>query len=522
MIYHHFQSMILLSAGVGLLFGWSGQKTIAATFQTEPAVEEIIDAYVVEQMSSLDIPGMAVGVVRGDEVIHMQGYGIADDSGRAMTTDTPFLIASLSKSITALGIMQLVEEGKIDLDTPVQTYVPWFRVADEEESSLITIRHLLNQTSGLSEREGYVRNLDRNPADSALETSVRNLHTQALNSPPGTAFEYSNTNYDVLGLLIQTVSGQSYESYVQDRIFTPLHMNNSYTSLADARAASMTRGYYSFFGFPVAYDHVMPYSRIILPSAGLFSSAEDLTHYLIAHLNQGRYQGHSILSPDGIDELHTPAVSIGETVSYAMGWVVFPFTNAVTEAGGPVPTAISHGGQWVGFESNMVIILEQELGVVVLVNKSDPASGSAFANLGWNISLLALGLEPVNYPTADFITRYGRGLLVGVILLLGFALVWSARKLRRLSSQDGTDARQGRKLTNQMILLALVDLILAGWLLFIKLPGDNDTLALALHFNPDIGLMYVLLLVLTLGGIFFRTILLLVYASRKDRSRSLA
>ena len=511
MIYRSFQTTTLLFAVMGLLVAGSGQTVNAAALQMEPTITEAIDVYIMEQMDSLKIPGVAVGVVRGDQVVYLQGYGVADETGRTITPQTPFLIASLSKSFTALGIMQLIEEGRLELDAPVQRYLPWFQVAEEEASAQITIRHLLNQTSGFSEREGYIRNLDRNPADSALETSVRNLNTQSLNSPAGAAFEYSNTNYDVLGLVIQTVTGQSYETYVQDRIFTPLSMKDSYTSLADARAARMSRGYYSFFGIPVTYDHVMPYSRTVLPSAGLFSSAEDLTHYLIAHLNQGHYQGNSILSPAGMDELHAPAAQIGDAVSYAMGWVVFPFPDAISEAGDPVPTAISHGGQWAGFEGNMVLIPEQDLGVVVLVNKSDPASGSAFSNLGWNISLLALGLEPVNYPTADFITRNGRGLLVGVILLLGVALTWSARKIRRLSLQDGTDAPRSRKLINQMILLTLVDLTLAGWLLFIKLPDDNDTLTLALRFNPDIGLMYILLLALTLGGSFLRTILLIMY-----------
>jgi CubicO group peptidase (beta-lactamase class C family) len=161
----------------------------------------------------------------------VQGYGVADGTGRAMTPDTPFLIASLSKSITALGIMQLVEEGKINLDAPVQTYLPWFRVADEEVSSKITVRHLLHQTSGFDERESYVRNLNTDSSDDALEKSIRSLNTAELNFTPGEAFEYTNTNYDILGLLIQTVSGQSYEEYIEEKIFAPLDMDQSYTSL---------------------------------------------------------------------------------------------------------------------------------------------------------------------------------------------------------------------------------------------------------------------------------------------------
>ena len=160
-------------------------RTVAASQESV----EVIDAYITDQMNELEIPGVAVGVVQGDQVIHLQGYGRADDSGRVMTPDTPFLIASLSKSITALGVMQLVEDGKLDLDAPVQTYLPWFRVADEDVSSQITVRHLLHQTSGFSEREGYERNLNTNPAADALEQSISQLNNAKLNFPPGEKFE---------------------------------------------------------------------------------------------------------------------------------------------------------------------------------------------------------------------------------------------------------------------------------------------------------------------------------------------
>ncbi len=518
MIRRCIQMIIPLFISIGLIFALANQATAVAESGFAQQKNEAIDAYVLQQMDRLRIPGIAIGIVRGDQTAYVRGYGVSDDQGRPVTPQTPFLIASLSKSVTALAIMQLVEEGKIDLDDPVQIYLPWFRVADENESAKITIRHLLYQTSGFSERGGYIRNLNADPAENALETSIRALSGESLNSPPGMAFEYSNTNYDILGLVVQTVSGQSYESYIEERIFAPLEMKNSYTSLADARAGDMTSGYYSLFGFPIAYDRFMPYSRVTVPSAGLFASAEDMTHYLIAQLNQGRYLENMILSPGGMAELHAPAVQIGDQVSYAMGWVVFPFSTAVQEQGDPVPTAISHGGEWVGFRASAVLIPERELGVVVLLNQSDPSSGQAYANLGWNIALLALGLDPVDYPAADFITRYGRWLLAGIILLLVAGMVWSARKIRLWTMQQGVTTRQRRKQVFQMGLLALVDLLLAGWLLFDKLPQDNDTLPLALYFNPDVGAMYVILLGLTLGWGLLRTLLFLAYLSKTQAS----
>jgi len=502
MFYQYLYGILLLVLDLSLTFSFNGQTTALAMHNTQELDPSVIDTYVIGQMNELKIPGVAIGIVRGDQIVYVQGYGIADDLGRAMTPQTPFLVASFSKSITATGIMQLVDEGKIDLDAPVQTYLPWFEVEDTEYSSQITVRHLLTQTSGFSELEGNKRNLDTNFGKDALETSIRELNEQSLNSTPGTTFEYSNTNYDVLGLLIQTVSGQSYESYIQEKIFTPLGMTNSYTSLAEARTANITSGYYPFFGFPIAWENNMPYSRIITPSTGLFSSAEDMSRYLVAHLNQGNYQGTSIITPKGVEELHTLAANYSENTGYAMGWTVFPFPQADPE--NEPPTTLAHGGRWIGYQSLMVIIPDKEVGVVVMFNKSDPSRDIAMDNIGWSLTLLALGLEPLSAPDPDFLSKYGRVLLAGILLLLFIGLIWSFSKVHQLSSQQRLDAKQGRKAINLVIAFTLLDLTLASVLLFLWLPNQNDTIPLALSFSPDIGWMYVLLLILTLGGVLAR------------------
>lgn len=507
MFYRYFLRVVRIFTMVGLFFALTVQQFVVADSNKELSE---IDSYVLGQMKDLDIPGVAIGIVRGDQVVYTQGYGVADDAGRAMIPDTPFLIASLSKPITALGIMQLVEEGKINLDAPIQTYLPWFRVADEEVSSKITVRHLLHQTSGFDERESYVRNLNTDPSDDALETSIRALNTADLNFTPGEAFEYTNTNYDILGLLIQTVSGQSYEEYIEEKIFAPLDMDQSYTSLEVARAGNMTRGYYPIFGITTAYDHLMPYSRIVKPSAGLFSSAEDLTHFLIAHLNQGQYQGNSLLSEEGITTLHTPGIQFSENAGYAMGWTFFSLPDmAPATPSNSVPTVLSHAGEWVGYTSLLVFIPELETGIVLLINKSDPAKMPEYYSIGWSLSMLAVGLEPLESQSADFIVKNGRVLLAVINVLLGIGAVWAVRKLRQFPSKSGSDAQPIRKLQIQMTLLAIVDLALAIGLLFIRLPESKDTLAGALRFNPDIGLMYILLLISTLGWGTIRTLLFL-------------
>ena len=490
---------IITSIFLSILFSPSPN----AYSQNITTTQSTIDSYIQEQMRLLEIPGVALAVVHEDQV-YTQGYGVAGSDGRVMTPQTPFLIASLSKPITALAIMQLVEAGKIDLDQPVRSYLPWFQVKDSEGSEQISVRHLLNQTSGFSEREGYLRNIKIDHSNNALEQSIQLLSSSNLNNPPGETFEYSNTNFDVLGLLIQTVSGQSYEDYIQTQIFDPLEMRNSHTYLKQARDNGLASGYTSFFGNPLVIDRILPYSRITKPSAGLFSSAEDLSHLLMAHLNNGSYAENQLISPNGLTTLFTPGPKIGDEVYYGLGWVRFPFPDAATNNNG-IPTVFSHAGDWIGYKSIMLLIPEKDLGVVVLMNKSDPIQPSAFFNLGWNVALITLGVDPVDYPPAEnFIARNLRMLLIVLIILLLAELFWTSRFLSRM--QDSPNQKSFKRMIAISISFGIMDILLAGYLLLIKLPESKSSLLLTLRFEPDIGLLYTVIIILTLGWGIIRSI----------------
>lgn len=195
---------------------------------------EAIEAYVTDQVRVDRIPGLALGIVKGDQIVYLKGYGRADPSGRPVTPQTPFLIGSVTKAFTALAVMQLVEAGKVELDAPVQRYLPWFRVADPQASAQITIRHLLNQTSGISQYATMATMTWFDQDDLALERHVRFLENVELNRQVGQSYEYSNANYGVLGLIVQAVSGLSYEEYIRQSIFTPLDMQNSFVSQDEA------------------------------------------------------------------------------------------------------------------------------------------------------------------------------------------------------------------------------------------------------------------------------------------------
>lgn len=489
----------VLWVGLALLIGiqpTSARPNAASNYSTA------IDAYITEQMQALKIPGVALAIVQGNQVVYQQGYGVADSTGRTVTPQTPFLLASVSKSFTGLAIMQLAESGQLNLDMPVQHYLPWFRVADAEASAQITLRHLLYHKSGFSEVEGYKRNLDNNLTDEALGLSIRRLSNATLNNPPGSVYEYSNTNYDVLGLIVQTVTGQTYEAYIQQHIFEPLEMKNSFTSLADARANGVSSSYYPFFGFPMVYDAFILYARVVVPSAGLFASAEDMGHYLIAHLNEGRYADQQIVSPAGMAEIHTPGVKLDGTVGYAMGWLIFPFSDIVPE-GTPddaIPRGHSHAGVWAGFTSLVVLIPERDLGVVVLMNSHDSSQSSQFFNLGWNSTILALGQNPPNRPPQeDVLTQNIRLIGLGMLALLVGINLWQVRHLPRWREQwQSPDARRWRILAVILIPL-IIELALGGYVSLVRMPEAKTTLPLTLRFEPDLGLLGLATLGLTLG-----------------------
>ena len=139
-------TLILIS-----LLGRAVPTTFAARSRSalQTREQEQIDAYIHTRMQAAHIPGLALGIVRGKEVVYLKGYGIAGPDGRSVTPQTPFILGSTSKSFTALAVMQLVEAGKIDLDAPVTKYLPWFRTADAAALARITVRNLLHQDSGL-------------------------------------------------------------------------------------------------------------------------------------------------------------------------------------------------------------------------------------------------------------------------------------------------------------------------------------------------------------------------------------
>lgn len=495
-----------LAVGAGLTLTRKLFRTTSTLISVNDNSYDVIDAYIKAQMQRLHIPGASLAIIEGDKIVHLRGFGRARPGGEAPTPQTPFFIGSITKSITALAVMQLVEAGKIGLDAPVQSCLPWFRVADPQISAEMTIRHLLNQTSGMPFLLSEIALADFDDRPDAIERQVRALSTLKINRPAGSEVEYSNFNYNVLGLIVERVSGESYADYVQNHIFGPLEMRHSYTSKPDARKDGLAVGYRQWFSLPLPVPN-WPVPHGSLPSGQLISCAEDMAHYLIAHLNGGRYGDGQILSGAGIEEMHrgVKELKMGKLSGgyYGMGW--FDTNMGGTEI-------ISHGGNVPDFSAYMALLPEHKKGVILLFN-ADPC-GLPFITdeVGTGAAALLARQQPPPIQL-DFIQWIMRLLLLIPILQIAGVLS-TLRKLR--PGRNDPPLRRTRNLIwqGQLLLPLIPNLSLAALLAYLRSSGLIRFLNL---FMPDLA--WVARLSGTFAGIwaFLRTGLIL-QALRKPRA----
>ncbi len=463
----------------------SSKKPVQAS-STAPTAFANVDAYIEEEIQRLNLPGASLVVVEGEQIVHSQHFG------NTATEQTPYFIGSLTKSITALAVMQLVENGQISLDAPVQTYLPWFNQINPELSTEITIRDLLHQTSGIPQMPGMLGLANFDSSTNAIENQVQiALNTLKSRPKPGTVWEYSNVNYNLLGLIIEAVSGETYENYIQNHIFDPLNMKHSFTSKATALQDDLAAGHQQWFGFPIPVpDLKVPTGS--LPSGQLIASATDLGHYLIAHINGGVYKGQQILSSEGIKDTHQPAVkthSIGmENESYGMGWFIRET---------PLGSMVWHYGEVPDSYAYMAMLPEQNTGLILLVNTNQHF---------YTYALNEVGDQAFAFLTDNTIKKNPWHLLPWIlrslVILPLIQLVVMVSKIKKRRSQNSAAVNQH---SNKQILLRLLPGIVIN-LLLVAIPiglTAGGIFKFSMLFMGDITLILTLSGTLSLFWIIF-------------------
>jgi CubicO group peptidase (beta-lactamase class C family) len=362
----------------------------------DTALNKKLNAYLAETCDRLKIPGLTVAITRNDSVIYAGAFGYRNvETKEPLKPYHVFHWASVSKTFVATAIMQLREQGKIDLDEKLTTYLPYFKQQDEFYKD-ITIRQMLNHTSGIGDVDNY--EWDKPQYDSgALERFVKGIANDKMLFAPGKGQRYSNTAFETLGDVIAKVSGMSFETYVRKNILEPLEMNTTsflYTDIPD----SLRVNGHQWAGKPIVSKHY-PYNRAHGPSSTLNSNVLEMTHYAMAHLHRGAYNGKRILADS----------------TYNLWW-----TSSVTEDQSPIGLAwwlderncvkmMMHSGGDTGFRSFFVLVPEKNISVMLVGNYELIRTydlGTALLDLVMNIEPL-ITRQQIGFKFAEVMQREG-------------------------------------------------------------------------------------------------------------------
>ncbi|MEU6646249.1 serine hydrolase domain-containing protein [Saccharomonospora sp. NPDC046836] len=366
--------MIRVACGlavVALLLGAAAPAAVAA-----PAMDDRarIDTLVAETMRGSAVPGLALAVVHHDTVVHLRGYGDAGD-GRPVTARTRFLAASLSKSLTATAVLRLVDDGAVALDAPVRRYLPEFTTAAPAAADRITVRHLLNQTSGLADTGFPEMTL---PQPDSIAQRVTSLRDAEPVSSPGSQFHYFNPNYAVLARIVEVVSGRPFAEALDSQVLTPLGMRDSTSVVTTAelpsRAPGLARGHVVAVGTAITHDEPAGY---LAGSGGVVTTAGDLGRFLQMQLSGGTLDGVRVVSAGAVTTMHTPPPSVPG--GYAMGWFAHQ-------------GLLEHNGVLTGFYAEQALLPSADLGVAVLANSYHSLTG--VQGLARRIANVLTGTDP--------------------------------------------------------------------------------------------------------------------------------
>ena len=362
--------------------------------QVLPAPPDSLDRFIEERMEELRIPGLAVAIASNGRIIVARGYGVADvQNGAPVTAETRFDLASITKQFTAAGIMLLVEEGRIDLDASIRTYLPEV----PESRAGITVRHLLTHTSGLP-FAGFLRN-------PPIDITTNMWYPAGLADPvefaPGDGFQYSDRNYRLLGLITERVAGMAWREFMPTRLFRPLGMNDTYIVDRWRIFENEARNY------DLRDDELVNARRVYhveTPSHnGVFSNVLDLVRWDAALYSD------DLLSEQSRENMWTPTtLSDGYRHPYGFGWALDQ------RAGRPVQL---HGG----VTGTMIVRFPRDtLAVIVLTNLG--AGGNAGA-IAWSVAQMMIPELRSGLPTesadlaryaADYVNE--RGLIARVLV----------------------------------------------------------------------------------------------------------
>lgn len=332
----------------------AGAIPLAGT-QAEPKFEQLA-ALVTQKMDAYGVPGVAMGVVK-DGRVTVRGFGVTNlDDPQPVTADTIFPIASISKTVTTTAIMRLVEQGKIDLNAPVQKYLPDFRVQDEEASRKVLVCHLLTHTPGW---EGQLT-----PEDWGTQTLAHFVETMKdlpKLAEPGEVWSYNNAGFSVAGRILEVVTGQSIDTALRTLVFEPIGLTRAFTRLEDVASYRFSVAHRGPAGRGSVIRPLMQSSSVT--AGGVAMSLNDLMTYAQFHMGDGTGKdGKQVLTRASLQQMQTPRLRKNATdEDMGLGWHLRKVGGVLTAA---------HGGT-LGHCLLIELVPDRHLALVILTNHTN-------------------------------------------------------------------------------------------------------------------------------------------------------
>lgn len=321
---------------------------------------DYIDLFAARLMQAANIPGLAIALTDREHLLRVSSYGFADVAARRpVTPDTVFEIGSIGKSFTSLVLLQLRDEGKLDLHRPVTQYLPWLHVRSDYPP--ITVHHLMNQTAGI------IRGTELAPHGLYEAWALRKTKASV---PPGTYWHYSSLGYKLLGFLLEALTGRSYRDIIQSRVLDPLGMSQTHPVITFETRRRAAIGYCDLYDDrPEHLSHkLVPaiWSEFGTGDGCQVSTAADMAMYLRMLLNRGRGPQGRLVSQESFGLMAPRGDPTGEQ-QYGYALVAYPFNGHVY---------IGHEGVTAGYLSHIAVDMEAGLGVAFLTNRSGEANAT--------------------------------------------------------------------------------------------------------------------------------------------------
>ena len=318
--------------------------------------QKVFDQYresIPARMKKSKIPGLSIAVVDREGVLWSAGFGRTGKGHQAVAPETLFSIQSMSKTFTATAVMMAVQDGLVDLDTPITKYLPTFTVKsrfEDKPQEKITLRRLLSHTSGLTHEAPVGNNIDSRYG--SFEEHVLSIQDTWLRHRVGERYSYSNLGIDLAGYILQVRSSLPFPQYVKAKVFEPLSMpNSSMDYRVVKRCSNRALGH-------VPYVSQVPVEIPMVAAGGVYTSAAELTRFVQFHLNRGMVSGRAVLDARQLDAMYTSSpVSPGYGLGIAIGKKHDTYL-------------LNHNGGGFGFLTTMTWYPEYGIGCVVLTNST--------------------------------------------------------------------------------------------------------------------------------------------------------